>query len=61
VTDAQARNAVIDLWCFEENLAARAFYASCGFVEVGRTDGSGNSEKRPDIHFRWTRKMADRP
>lgn len=42
----------IDLWVFEDNQDARAFYAARGFVEVERTDGSGNEEKQPDVRMR---------
>lgn len=41
------------LWVFESNLAARAFYARHGLVEVERTDGSDNEEKAPDIKMVW--------
>lgn len=37
------------LWAFQRNHRARAFYASRGFVEVDRTDGSGNEERMPDV------------
>jgi GNAT superfamily N-acetyltransferase/chorismate mutase len=41
------------LWVFESNTPARAFYARRGFVELERTDGSGNEEKAPDIRMAW--------
>jgi GNAT superfamily N-acetyltransferase/chorismate mutase len=41
------------LWVFEINTPARAFYARRGFVELERTDGSGNEEKAPDIRMAW--------
>jgi GNAT superfamily N-acetyltransferase len=41
------------LWVFERNHAARSFYAARGFVDVKRTDGSGNEEKEPDVLMRW--------
>jgi GNAT superfamily N-acetyltransferase len=43
----------LQLWVFEGNLRARAFYADRGFVEVERTDGSGNEEKEPDVRMQW--------
>jgi len=42
-----------ELWVFESNAPARAFYARHGLVEVERTDGSGNEERAPDIRMRW--------
>ena len=45
----------LNLWVFQRNIAAQAFYQTHGFIEVMRTDGSRNEEKTPDIHLRWTR------
>jgi GNAT superfamily N-acetyltransferase len=44
----------LSLWAFLANDRARAFYARAGFVEVLRTDGSGNEERAPDVHLRWS-------
>lgn len=41
------------LWVFEMNEPARGFYARHGLVELERTDGSANEEKRPDIRMAW--------
>lgn len=41
------------LWAFERNVPALGFYARHGFVEVRRTDGSGNDEKEPDVLLQW--------
>jgi len=41
------------LWVFESNQPARRFYAARGFVELERTDGSGNEERSPDIKLAW--------
>ena len=41
------------LWVFEMNQPARAFYARHGLVEVERTDGADNEEKMPDIRIEW--------
>lgn len=41
------------LWVFESNEGARRFYARHGFVDLERTDGSGNEEKAPDIKLAW--------
>jgi GNAT superfamily N-acetyltransferase len=41
------------LWVFERNALARVFYGARGFLEVERTEGSGNEEKEPDVLMRW--------
>jgi ribosomal protein S18 acetylase RimI-like enzyme len=43
----------LELWAFERNAAALAFYARHGFVEVRRTDGAGNEERQPDVRLSW--------
>lgn len=43
----------LQLWTFEVNAGARAFYARHGFVEAERTDGSGNEERQPDVRMVW--------
>lgn len=43
-----------DLWVFEMNTPAHAFYLRHGLTEVERTDGSDNEEKAPDIRMRWS-------
>jgi ribosomal protein S18 acetylase RimI-like enzyme len=43
----------IDLWVFQQNTRARAFYESHGFRVVRLTDGADNEEKQPDAHMRW--------
>jgi putative acetyltransferase len=47
--DGQARQ----LWTFQENARARAFYESRGFQAVEFTDGSRNEEKTPDVRYLW--------
>jgi ribosomal protein S18 acetylase RimI-like enzyme len=42
-----------ELWVFESNTGARRLYERRGFVEVERTDGSGNEERAPDIRMAW--------
>ncbi len=46
------RTGPVDLWVFERNAAARDFYRDHGFIEVERTDGSGNEEREPDVRMR---------
>lgn len=46
----------LQLWTFEANLGARRFYERHGFVEVERTDGSGNEEGAPDVRCVWRRR-----
>lgn len=43
-----------DLWVFQRNIRALAFYARFGCVEVRRTDGMGNEEHEPDVILRWS-------
>ena len=45
----------IDLWCFQANTEARAFYTAEGFAEHDRTDGRACEEQLPDIRFHWHR------
>lgn len=47
------RPAGLQLWAFESNHRARAFYEAHGFVAVEHTDGSGNEELAPDVRYRW--------
>lgn len=37
------------LWTFQQNTRARAFYVKRGFVAAEFTDGEGNEEKTPDV------------
>jgi len=43
----------LSLWAFAANHRAIAFYGRAGFVEVRRTDGSGNEERQPDVQMHW--------
>jgi GNAT superfamily N-acetyltransferase len=43
----------LELWAFQRNDAALAFYARHGFAEVRRTDGRGNEEREPDVRLAW--------
>jgi putative acetyltransferase len=52
---AMNRDAPLRLWVFQRNIAAIAFYRTCGFREIERTDGSRNEEREPDILMEWIR------
>jgi GNAT superfamily N-acetyltransferase len=43
----------LELWAFQRNAPARAFYARHGFAELYRTDGSDNEEREPDVRLAW--------
>lgn len=53
LAEAKAEAGVLRLWVVEANSAARAFYASQGFVEAARSAGLGNDEGLPDILMVW--------
>jgi 8-oxo-dGTP pyrophosphatase MutT (NUDIX family)/GNAT superfamily N-acetyltransferase len=44
----------LQLWTFEANARARAFYESFGFVVAETTDGRGNEERAPDVRYVWS-------
>lgn len=39
------------LWTFQQNTRARAFYEKRGFAAAELTDGEGNEEKTPDVRY----------
>ncbi len=43
----------LDLWVFQRNLSAIAFYEAHGFATAETTDGSGNEEREPDARMVW--------
>lgn len=43
----------LDLYTFQENGPARAFYEGLGFTAVSFGDGSANEEGQPDVRYRW--------
>lgn len=51
---AKTKTAQLDLWCFEDNHRARAFYEAQGFKLVRTTDGD-NEEGLPDRLYHWAR------
>lgn len=50
---AQAQVPRLELWTEQANRSAQKFYRRHGFKEVARSDGHGNDEQLPDIHFVW--------
>jgi GNAT superfamily N-acetyltransferase len=42
----------LELWAFQRNTNARAFYETQGFRAVAYTDGS-NEENEPDVKYAW--------
>lgn len=53
--DAKQKVARLELWAFQQNTRAIAFYTREGFTEVERTDGAGNDEKLPDVRMVWNK------
>jgi GNAT superfamily N-acetyltransferase len=47
------RPAGLELWAFQRNAPALAFYARHGFTELYRTDGRDNEEREPDVRLGW--------
>jgi len=44
----------LQLYAFQRNVRARAFYEARGFVAVAFSDGARNEEKEPDVRYEWT-------
>lgn len=55
---AKAQSDRLELWTFQANTPAQAFYRQQGFQEIARTDGAGNDEGLPDIQLAWRRGEA---
>ena len=51
----QAASSILQLWAFQNNHGARAFYARHGFQEIEFTDGARNEENMPDVRMGWRR------
>jgi GNAT superfamily N-acetyltransferase len=43
----------LELWTFQVNHGARRFYERHGFEVIELTDGAGNEERHPDVHYAW--------
>jgi len=52
---AMAANDRLELWTFQQNTRARAFYEGRGFVAKRFTDGAANEERQPDVLYGWLR------
>ena len=48
------RPAGLQLWAFQSNAPARAFYEANGFAAAEFTTGDGNEERAPDVRYVWT-------
>ena len=46
---------ILDLWVFQKNHRAIAFYEKFGFRLVEETSGERNEEKVPDARYEWRR------
>jgi GNAT superfamily N-acetyltransferase len=56
LAEAQASGSPhLELWCFQQNHLARAFYECHGFRPTRFTNGEGNEEMLPDLRYRWER------
>jgi GNAT superfamily N-acetyltransferase len=44
----------LELWTFQRNARARAFYEARGFRAIRQTDGK-NEEGEPDVQYEWRR------
>jgi GNAT superfamily N-acetyltransferase len=54
LTHAKAQSEQLELWVFQRNHGAIAFYSAHGFAIAGSTDGAGNEEHEPDHRMRWS-------
>lgn len=55
IREAKAASPHLELWCFQANHPARAFYQAHGFTPKEYGDGSGNDEGLPDLRLTWSR------
>ncbi|MGH6896705.1 MAG: GNAT family N-acetyltransferase [Geminicoccaceae bacterium] len=43
----------LELYAFQRNSRARAFYEARGFAAVAFSDGAANDEQEPDVRYAW--------
>ena len=55
LAQAKARFPELQLWAFQKNHNAIAFYEANGFRLVRQTDGAQNGEREPDALYKWSR------
>ena len=55
LSQVQAGLDFLQLWTFQGNAKARAFYEARGFAAAEFTGGEGNEEKLPDVRYAWRR------
>jgi ribosomal protein S18 acetylase RimI-like enzyme len=55
VEDAKRAHRHLQLWVFQQNTRAIAFYREQGFRLIRTTDGAGNEERMPDALYEWKR------
>jgi len=51
---AQSESDRLELWVFQRNANAIAFYEAHGFAIVKSTDGAANEEHEPDHRMAWS-------
>lgn len=49
----EAAGGPLNLYVFQRNTAARAFYERHGFTAVAFDDGGRNEENEPDVLYHW--------
>jgi ribosomal protein S18 acetylase RimI-like enzyme len=52
--NAQDARTHLELWVFQRNRAAIAFYEAHGFAITESTDGADNEEREPDHRMTWS-------
>lgn len=53
IEKAKAAHPRLQLWVFQRNEDAAAFYKAMGFTLVKLTDGADNEEREPDALYQW--------